>query len=166
MTEPEKLPQELQNLRQWVCWRTEPDKKASRDTKVPYNPITGKRASPSNPATWGTLENALSCKEKYFFSGIGFVFTAECGIIGIDIDHCLDDGQPNDVAADILAHLPETYIEISPSKTGLHIFLKGTIPPDGNRRAGVEMYSGGRYFTVTGQKYQGAVDFIGRIPGE
>ena len=161
MAENFTYPKELAALKNWVCWRIEPDKKSSRDTKVPYSPITGKRASPSNPLTWGTLDDALSCKEKYMFSGIGFVFTSECGIIGIDIDHCLENGQPNEVAADILAHLPPTYIEISPSQTGLHIFLKGTIPPDGNRRAGVEMYSSGRYFTVTGQKYQDSVDFIG-----
>ena len=163
--ETEKIPQELRILRQWVCWRLEQDTRSEKDTKVPYCPKTGRRASPSNPNTWGTLDEALLYKEKYLFSGIGFVFTAESGIIGIDIDHCLDNGQPNDVAADILAHLPPTYIEVSPSGNGLHIFLKGIIPQDGNRRAGVEMYSTGRYFTVTGQKYQGSVDFIGEDTG-
>jgi len=56
MFDKNTLPQELQNLRQWVCWRLEPDKKSDRDAKVPYNPITGKRASSSNSATWGTLD--------------------------------------------------------------------------------------------------------------
>ena len=96
------FPQELAVLRQWVCWRLEPDKKTGRDAKVPYSPTTGKRASSSNSATWGTLEDALNCAEKYLFSGI-------------DIDNCLVDGQPNETAADILAHIPPTYIEVSPS---------------------------------------------------
>lgn len=165
MTDKKGFPQELHTLPQWVCWRLEQDKRSGRDCKVPYCPTTGRRASSSNPETWGTLDQALLAQEKYLFSGIGFVFTSGCGIIGIDIDHCLENGQPNEVAADILAHLPPTYIEVSPSGTGLHIFLKGTLPPGGNRKAGVEMYSSGRYFTVTGQKYQGSVDFIGADPG-
>jgi len=160
MVNMNKLPQELQNLRQWVCWRLEPDKKSGRDAKVPYSPITGKRASSSNSATWGNLDEALTCAEKYFFSGIGFVFTAECGIIGIDIDNCLSDGQPNETAADILAHLPPTYIEVSPSGTGLHIFLRGKLPTGGNRKASVEMYSTGRYFTMTGQRFESCSDLI------
>lgn len=155
MTERSNIPNELQTMPRWVCWRLEQDKRSGRDTKVPYSPHTGKRASSGNPATWGTLDEALSCAEKYQFSGVGFVFTLESGIIGIDIDHCLEAGSPNNVAADILAHLPPTYIEVSPSGTGLHIFLRGALPGGGNRnsRYGVEMYAASRYFTVTGQKY-------------
>ncbi len=161
------IPQELQNLRQWVCWRLEADKRTNRDAKVPYSPITTRRASPSNPETWSNLDEALACAEKYLYSGIGFMFTAECGIIGIDIDHCLTDGQPNDIAAEILAHLPPTYIEVSPSGNGLHIFLKGTIPPGGNRnsKSGVEMYSSSRYFTITGNQFQGSIHSIGTDSG-
>jgi len=59
MLEPVKLPQELQNLRQWVCWRLEQDKRSGKDTKVPYNPTTSRRASPSASKTWGTLDEAL-----------------------------------------------------------------------------------------------------------
>lgn len=161
------FPSELAALRQWVCWRLEPDKRSGKDAKIPYNPASGRRASSSNPESWGTLEEALLSKEKYLFSGIGFVFTVECGIIGIDIDHCLDNGTPNEVAADILGRLPPTYVEVSPSGTGLHIFLKGTLPPGGNRnsKTGVEMYSGSRYFTMTGQKYKGSADAVGADNG-
>ena len=161
------LPQELQSLPQWVCWRLEQDKRSGRDAKVPYNPSNGRRASPSDSSTWGTLDDALNCAEKYLFSGIGFMFTTECGIIGVDIDKCLVDGKPNEIAADILAHLPPTFIEISPSGTGLHIFLKGTLSSGGNRnsKSGVEMYSVSRYFTITGKKYQGYADIIATDSG-
>lgn len=114
MIEKNKLPQELQNLRQWVCWRLEQDKRSGRDCKVPYSPNGGRRASPSNPSTWGTLDEALACTEKYLFSGIGFMFTAESGIIGIDVDHCLEDGKANEIAADILARLPPTWFQYLP----------------------------------------------------
>ena len=156
------FPKELTVLKQWVCWRREPDKKSGRDTKVPYSPGSGYRASASNSETWGTIDEAIYSQDKYLFNGIGFVFTNECGIIGIDIDHCLFDGQPNDVAAEILSKLPITYIEVSPSGAGLHIFLKGKLPSCGNRNSkyGVEMYSSSRYFTMTGNRWQDCANTI------
>lgn len=104
----------------------------------------------------------MEAKDKYLFSGIGFVFTGESGIIGIDIDHCLADGQPNEVAAAILAKLPPTYIEVSPSGSGIHIFIKGTLPPGGNKnsKTGVEMYGSHRYFTMTGNRWKNCADEI------
>ena len=162
MKENLSFPPELAALPNWLCWRLEPDARSGRPAKVPYNPHTGRRASATNPASWGTLAQALSCAEKYQYTGVGFVFTKDAGYVGLDIDHCLTDGRPNDIAKDILAHLPLTYIEISPSGTGLHIFLRGVLPGGGNKNSatGVELYDNARYFTITGKKYQGAVDII------
>jgi len=162
------LPQELHSLRQIVCWRYEQDKRTGKPAKVPYSPITGHRASASNPSTWGTLDEALTCAEKYNYNGIGFVTVVEDGIILIDIDNCLDEnGQPNEIASDIIAHLPPTYIDISPSGKGLHVYIKGDMPQGGNRnsKTGVEMYSSCRYFTLTGKKFQDSIDFLGTDSG-
>ena len=158
---------ELAALPNWVCWRLEKDAKKNRDAKVPYSPKTGKKASCSNPFTWDTLDEALYYAEKYMFSGIGFVFTEGCGIIGIDIDHCIENGALNETAADIISTLPPTYIEKSPSGTGLHIFLRGQIPTGGNRssKTSVEMYAKSRYFTMTGDKYPGSADTIANDNG-
>ncbi|MCL2165472.1 MAG: hypothetical protein FWH55_14055 [Oscillospiraceae bacterium] len=126
MTASPNFPQALSALPQWVCWRLEDDKKSERKAKVPYQPLTGKRASSSNPQHWGTLQDALYGMQKYLFTGIGFVFTQDSGIVGLDVDNCLDEnGKPNEVAADIIAHIPPTYTEITPSDRGLHFFLKG-----------------------------------------
>ena len=134
------FPKDLVDLRQWVCWRPEHDAKYDRDDKVPYSPITRRRASVSNPEVWSSLEVALAYKGKYLFPGVGFVFAAESGIVGIDIDHCLDDdGEPNETATAILAKLPPTYIEISPSGRGLHIFLRGTAPSGGNKNTEIDV---------------------------
>jgi len=163
MTASPKFPHSLAALPQWVCWRLEPDKRSGRDAKVPYNPHTGNRASASNPSTWGTLTQALTCAEKYHFSGVGFMFTEASTIVGIDIDNCLDENKkPNTVAAAILKKVPPTYIEISPSGTGLHIFLRGRLPPGGNRNSdsGVEMYGKARYFTMTGVRWRDCADEI------
>jgi primase-polymerase (primpol)-like protein len=156
------FPKELRELRQWLNWRSERDEKSHRSVKVPYNPITGYKASTTNPETWGTLEQALESKEKYLFTGIGFVFTSESGIIGIDIDNCIINEKLNDVATAILEKLPPTYIEISPSGKGLHIFLMGKLPSGGNKnsKTGVEMYGTSRYFTMTGNRWHTCVDEI------
>ncbi|OQB12017.1 MAG: hypothetical protein BWY15_02336 [Firmicutes bacterium ADurb.Bin193] len=101
------FPKGLATLPNWVCWRFETDKNGG-DTKVPYCPATGRRASASNPTTWGSLDEALTAKEKYLFHGVEFVFTAESGIIGIDVDHCLNGGVMNSVIMEILSKLPPT----------------------------------------------------------
>lgn len=160
--EKPNFPHELAVLKQWVCWRLEPDS-SGRDAKVPYCPLSGKRASSGTPANWGTLSEAQLACDKYNYSGVGFMFTTESGIVGVDIDHCLDaDGKPNETASAILSRIPHTYVEISPSGTGLHIFLYGAIPPGGNKnsKTGVEMYAHHRYFTMTGRRYSDCADII------
>jgi len=156
------FPKEMALLPNWVDWRLEPDKKTGRDMKVPYNPKTGYRASTANKNSWGTLEEALSAKEKYNFTGIGFVFDDESAIIGIDLDKCFIDGQLNDIANAILEKTPPTYIELSPSGTGFHIFVKGKMPRGGNRNSGngVEMYGTKRFFTMTGNRWKDCLDEI------
>ena len=151
-----KFPHALTALPHWLCWRLEPDSKG-RDTKVPYNPKTGKKASSTNPDQWVSLSLAQQALQQYMYSGLGFVFTKEAGIVGIDIDHCIDPttGALNEIATAILEKLPPTYIELSPSGTGLHIFLRGTMPEKGNKneKTGVEMYAHSRFFTMTGKRY-------------
>jgi len=163
------FPKDLCTLRQWICWRLEPDETSGKDNKTPYCPLNGKKASSTNPETWTDCETALAAKEQYLYTGVGFVFVKDGGIVGIDIDHCLDPatGEPNQIAADILAMLPPTYIEISPSGTGLHIFLRGEMPEGGckNTKTGVEMYGHSRYFTMTGNPYKGCASIIAEDGG-
>ena len=151
------FPTELAALPHWICWRLEPDPKGDKPRKVPYDPKTGRKASSTNPQTWATLPEAEAARDRYTFTGLGFVFTEDCGIVGVDIDHCRAvDGTLNDTARAILERHP-SYTEISPSGTGLHIFYHGAMPGKGNKNSatGVEMYSTGRYFTMTGQRLDG-----------
>ena len=160
------FPDTLTALPQWVCWRLEPDPKGGKDRKVPYDPVTSQRASSTDPKTWHTFEEARAACGQYMYSGLGFVFTTESGIVGIDIDHCRDasTGSLNETATAILQRLPGTYAEISPSGTGIHLFLYGEIPGKGNKNTenGVEMYAHSRYFTMTGQPLDGAPATIAR----
>ena len=75
-------------------------------------------------------------------------------LIMIDIDHCISGGRLSDKARKIV-EIADSYTEFSPSGTGLHIFVYGTIPAIGNRHNGIEMYQDTRYLTVTNKPLTG-----------
>jgi putative DNA primase/helicase len=80
--------QNMRDLRQWLCWRLE--EREGRPTKIPYSAVTGQRASSTNPKTWAGYQEALrACKEQGY-RGIGFVFTPEDDLCGVDLDGCLN----------------------------------------------------------------------------
>ena len=140
------VPPEMRELPQWVVH----DK-----NKIPYNPQSQKRAKAGRPETWDTFKNAAnSIKAPYV--GIRFELNGN-GIIGIDIDHCIDSetGKATPFAQGIIDYL-DSYTEYSPSGTGIHIFITGVIPSDGRKRSdlGLEMYQSRRYLTVTGNPYE------------
>lgn len=148
------IPDTLRKLDQWICWKLGKSAKGT-PTKTPINPNGRGLASTTNPATWAPFEKALDKALKRNL-GIGFVFTLEAGIVGIDLDHVRDaaTGEIVGWAAKAIYDL-DSYAELSPSGTGVHVFVKAKLPHGGSRGEHVEMYSEGRYFTVTGQHLQG-----------
>ncbi len=144
-----QLPSEMTELRQWVNWRYELRK--GHATKVPYNAQTLKRASTTKPATWSTYAHAVSrVTDK---TGLGFVLIPPW--IGVDLDHCVsEEGTFSLMARQIVARFSTTYIEYSPSGTGIHLFLKGVLEKAIKTPLG-EVYTTGRYFTVTGRRVEG-----------
>jgi len=76
-----------------MSFRAKP--KWRKDKKVPYSPITGKKAYVNNPSNWVSFEEAVQGKQKYAYDGIGFVFAVEIGIVAIDIDDCISAGGRN-----------------------------------------------------------------------
>ncbi|MGH7174330.1 MAG: hypothetical protein ACRELG_29030, partial [Gemmataceae bacterium] len=45
-----------------------------------------------------------------------------------------------------------SYTEISPSGTGIHIFLRGKLPAGGRHNGPIEVYDSGKFLSVTGRK--------------
>src|SRR5829696_6014501 len=146
---------DIQDLKQWVCWRLE--KRGGEPTKVPYSPLTGQRADSTNPKTWASDGQAVSACEKHNHHGIGFVFTPEDNLCGVDLDKCLDPetGELEGWAQEIIGEL-DSYTEISPSGTGVYILLRGELPSGRNRKGRFEAYDRSRYFTVTGKHPAGS----------
>ncbi len=143
---------ELKELPQWVGYTAK---------KVPMNPHSGGAAASNNPETWGTAAQAWAAKKRRGWAGIGFVFTIQTGVIGVDLDDCFidtpDGRRLSDMARQVVQML-NSYTELSPSGNGLHILACGSIPHS-IKQPGFEMYNELRYFTVTGRQYgYGAVE--------
>ena len=152
----EKLPHELKELDQWCCFRIE-QVANGRFTKRPYNPITNDMAKSNDDSTWVTFEEAYKNSKNY--DGIGFFFKQP--YVGIDLDKVeneiqeyLENPDTDNIIGEFINVL-ETYAEISPSGTGIHLITKGELPPKGRRRGNVEIYDTGRFFTMTGKHIGG-----------
>ncbi|OAQ51369.1 hypothetical protein HTG_17685 [Natrinema mahii] len=155
------LPAELQERDQWVCWREEP--RDGKPTKIPVTPSTGEFASSTDPETWASVETALKYADSGDADGVGFVFTDDDPIVGVDLDNCRDPetGDADDVAEDIIERL-DSYTEISPSGTGFHVLIEGELPDGRNRRGSIELYDTARFFTVTGDSLEELPDRVAR----
>jgi Primase C terminal 1 (PriCT-1) len=155
-----RVPDDLTELDQWVLWRFET--RQGKPTKVPYQ-VGGKPADTTNPATWTTFEEALTTwrRKPKQYAGLGFVFSPEDGLAGIDLDDSLDDlGDVKPWAHGIVGRFSDTYMETSPSGQGLKIWARGSLPanlpgvPVGD--GSIELYDHARYFAVTGLAFRGA----------
>lgn len=142
------IPASLCKMNQWVCFKLEWNAAKNKHDKIPYNPVTGYKAKANDSTTWTDYETAAAAVQRGAYDGIGFEFAN--GIFGVDLDHVVNvDKTLTAEAQDIIKTL-DSYTEYSPSGTGAHIICVGSIPPKDRRNGNVEMYSDGRFFTVTG----------------
>ncbi|OUO62073.1 hypothetical protein B5F74_02350 [Collinsella sp. An271] len=153
------VPAELRAERRWVCWRRET--RGGKTTKLPVDARTGRMAKSTDPSTWASFEEALAAVGRWRCDGIGFVFCPDRAYTGLDLDHVLTDGML-DPEYRWVVEQAGTYTEVSPSGDGLHLIFRGSKPDWAQRsRKGqpggrvVELYDHDRYFTVTGQVFEG-----------
>ena len=134
------LPFELTSRARWIR-RTA--------TKIPLQ-TDGRVASSTNPFTWTDYEDAASSTAGV---GLGFVLNGD-GVVCLDVDHCVTDGVPDVWVRGLLRDVAGTYVELSPSGTGLHIWGLASLDFGGRvvsyGPGSVEIYGSGRYLTVTG----------------
>lgn len=165
---PANIPAELRWRVAWVRWRNiERDGKA---TKVPIQ-ASGEFASSTNPETWTTFKLAMSSLSRED-SGVGFVFDREDPYCGIDLDGCRnpETGLVDDWAKKIIV-AAASYAEVSPSETGVKIWVRGEWnhdqhkalidgPKIGGKYPAIEIYSHSRYFAVTGKRLAGMTEIV------
>jgi len=151
----DRIPSDMRTYKQWIVWKLE-DRDNTKPTKVPYSALTGRHASVTDASTWATFDEAVACAraQTATYAGIGFVFTEHDPFAGTDLDDVSDNPKALAVQTKIF-DMFNSYSELSPSGTGLHIICRGHVP-NGRRRGGVELYSSERFFTMTGNVYRDA----------
>jgi len=160
----DELPTLLVECDQWLCWRSE--QRDGKATKVPIEPETDAFASATDSETWRSFDVA---REHAVANdcGLGFVFTADDAFVGVDLDDCRDPetGTLEEPARSIVDRL-DSYTEVSPSGTGVHVLVLGALPEGRNRGRGVELYDEARFFTVTGERLADAPSSISHRASE
>ena len=156
-----RIPTSLQAERIWLPFRTSP-RPAGGVNKIPYN-RQGRPAKHNDPSTWMSYAEAVQQAQRPGYGGIGIMLHAELGIMGIDFDHCLVNGELKPQIEQWVMDL-NTYTELSFSGDGLHALAFGRLPWKANRDSKVEMYVTGRYFVVTGRQMTGTPDQV--MPGQ
>jgi putative DNA primase/helicase len=149
----EHIPEPLPGLRCAVVWRRE--LRAGKWTKVPYTPQRPwRRASVTDPATWGTFPTAVAVVQAGRADGVGSTLGERR--MGADLDHVRDPAT-GIIAPDAQAMVAvlDSYTEISPSGTGLRVLAFGALPPGRRRRGNIELYDNARFLTITGQHVAG-----------
>lgn len=172
---PEGVPLEMRKLRRWAPWRAEWNPRANKGkgkwVKIPHRAARPEFGLSNKNATgWVSFEEAMAAYQAHpdKFAGIGYLMTGPHGVTGIDLDHCVHDGQVDDWAAEIAAKF-DSYTEISPSGTGLHIMVAGEVPADWmNHDQGIEVYGGNdaRFLCVTGRSLPGTRGHLLPAPRE
>ena len=158
------IPTELKSLNNWVLWKPtwkEDLGKPGKWDKPPFrasNPEVG--ADTTNAKTWTNFQTAFE-SAKIECCGIGFVLSEVDGIVFVDLDHCRDplSGNIDEWALDVV-RLLDSYTELSPSGTGIHIFVYGSKPGDACKRGDVEIYAKARYATFTGLHLAGTPEIL------
>jgi len=165
---PEAVPGALKEKAQWVVWKFQI--RDGKRTKVPYSAITKGSAKSTAPETWATYAAAVEAFNAGGFDGVGYVFSADDGLTGIDLDRSLnEDGTLKPWARELYAPFADTYSEVSPSGTGIKLWTRAVLPGKGRKINGqgpdrtgkIEIYDRDRYFTVTGRIFRGAPSAIG-----
>lgn len=144
------IPEEMKKLKRFVGWRKE--NLNGKVAKLPFSLIDGKANDWNHPERWIAFNEAKTKNRP-----LGFVLVEEDKIICIDLDNAIKDGKLTLMAKEIIEKFTGTYMELSQSGKGIHIFVKGTIPNNLNLSSqGIEMYKNNRYIALTGDVGDGS----------
>jgi hypothetical protein len=152
-----QIPDALKQRKRWFLWAKAGDgRKVPRSVEKPDSKIAGNKSE-----NWRTFEETVGKLPSRPNLGLGFALGAEdkgATLAGIDCDGCRNPAtgaiQP---WAQTLVRDIDSYTEVSPSGTGVKIFLLGRLPE--KARQGkvyqLEIYDHDRFFTVTGHHLPG-----------
>jgi putative DNA primase/helicase len=149
----ENIPSELKSIPQWVCW--EKVNENGKESKIPIDPKTGRRASVRDPTRWSSFRQAVKYCDEHHMDGIGLVLTENDPFWAIDLDNVRNPKTKKIKRwAKVIIKRSNSYTETSPSGTGIRILGKGSVPGGGRRGKDIEIYGVGHYVTITGRHHE------------
>lgn len=156
----DNLPDEMLNARRWLVWKSVPNNDPNKKPrKVPFyvngSTRTGVLESDDDLKNLANFQAAMRALETGKYTGLGFAFGEDketgCYFQGVDIDKISEHPE----LLSVVDGLPG-YVEKSPSGDGFHAIGYGKrFDALASNKSGIEAYSFGRYFTVTGQSVSG-----------
>ena len=84
---------------------------------MPYSLVTGNKERVNVPSNFTNFYKAI--EKQSFYDELAI--RIDEGMIAIDLDHCVKNGEISDWAMEILEYFPNAYIEYSPSRAGLDL---------------------------------------------
>ena len=151
-------------FKQYPNWVTFQDK----DHKQPIMSGSLSPARSNDPTTWVSYRTACeNIKAGRGYPNLGWVPDGirTKFLTAIDIDGCRnpETGELRDWAQKIVTICGATYVEVTPSQTGIRVWIVAEFPKEAanvyflaktagyGRKVQVEIYNDGKYFTVTGK---------------
>lgn len=141
----------------FCTWKLVPDPdRPSKGKKVPCvrggQWLTGSFADPALPSRLMPLVEAISAVSINRHHGVGLVFTPGCGVVGLDLDSCIVDGQfqgtPEQQDA-FSAFKPYAFTELSQSGAGMHAIALGDAVTD-KMDGVIELFGNKNFLALTG----------------
>lgn len=154
---PASIPESLRSIPRWICWDYADYGDGKKPRKLPIAPGGDFGTNYNDPSAWRSFSDVMDEATTRGGLGVGFVFSAEDDIVGVDLDNAYDDQKwLKPWAKDIQGAFEGAFCEITPSGLGLH-FIGRSEAIDGRTRielpedgGAIERYSENRWFTFTG----------------
>lgn len=170
--DPDSIPSALIELPRWVVWSLVKTNKQKQEDKPTKRPVRLSSNNPHHPsidiAKWSTPDRQYSfehCLKIYnenpgLIAGLGFIPNPDDGVVVIDYDNYLPLVSDDPRTKYVEQATQNTFVELSQSGKGLHIFLFGELSNRHNDSAGsgVELYPGKKqsFIAMTGVSYNDA----------
>jgi len=146
-------PRSLDRLPYWAVWKRE------NGTKVPFTPVTGRRAKPNDSGTFSTQAKSERALASGKYEGLCVLVDESLGITMIDFDHVVPPehaGDETHLPPDVrrIIRMANTYTTWSPSRTGIRMFCAATTGRDfenknhGRKICIAEQYNAVRFATI------------------
>lgn len=155
------IPNFLAERPQWLLWRYEAKEGQVKPLKVPYWTTGARRGGTQGSEVDRNKLCTLAEARRAFergggYTGVGFAFLPDDGLIGIDIDGAInpETGVVTERLQAIITSVA-SYTEYSPSGKGVHIIVQGSTTTNKCNEIGLEIFCGRQYFTFTGKHWSG-----------